>query len=63
MNFFERETAQTVFFETFDEAQNFIKKSNPDEYQIAISSLEDVYFALIGEPSSQNGNGGSPHKK
>jgi len=63
MNFFECETAQTVFFETFDEAQDFIKESNLDEYQIAASSLEDVYFALIGEPLSQNGNGGSPHKK
>lgn len=63
MNFFERETAQTVFFDTFDEAQDFINQTNLDEYQIATSSLEDVYFALVGEPLDQNGNGGSPHQK
>ncbi len=63
VNFFERETPQSVFFETFDEAQDFISRSNIDEYQIATSSLEDVYFALVGEPLSQNGNGDGQHKK
>jgi ABC-2 type transport system ATP-binding protein len=63
MNFAKGETAQTVFFDTFDEAQDFISQTNLDEYQIATSSLEDVYFALVGEPSGQNGNGGGLHKK
>ena len=63
MNFFESETPQTVFFETFDEAQDFISRTDIHEYQIATSSLEDVYFALVGEPLSQNGNGGGQHKK
>jgi ABC-type multidrug transport system ATPase subunit len=62
MNFAKGETAQTVFFDTFIEAQDFISESNLDEYQIATSSLEDVYFSLVGEPLGQNGNGGSPHK-
>lgn len=63
MNFVERETAQTVFFETFIEAQDFIERANLDEYQIATSSLEDVYFALVGEPLGQNGKGDNSHKK
>ena len=55
MNFVERETAQTVFFDSFDAAQTFIGQANLDEYQLASSSLEDVYFALVGEPVSTNG--------
>lgn len=63
MNFLERETPQTIFFETFDEAQKFINRSRVSEYQLAASSLEDVYFALVGEHLSANGNGGNPLKK
>ncbi len=40
--------AETRFFETFGEVQEFIKEAAPTEYQIATSTLEDVYFSLVG---------------
>ena len=40
---------ETRFFKTFDEVRVFIEDSSPDEYQISTSSLEDVYFSLVGE--------------
>ena len=36
------------FFDTFTDVQNFIQKVGPTEYQIATSTLEDVYFSLVG---------------
>jgi ABC-2 type transport system ATP-binding protein len=48
---------QTHFFETFREVEDFIKAAEPAEYQIATSSLEDVYFSLVGKRLGANENG------
>ena len=37
------------FFADFAAAQQFIKAKNIDEYQLSTSSLEDVYFSIVGE--------------
>ncbi len=37
------------FFKDFTSAQDFIRLKKISEYQLATSSLEDVYFSLIGE--------------
>ena len=47
---------ETRFFKTFDEVRIFIEDSRPDEYQISTSSLEDVYFSLVGEQLDLKGN-------
>lgn len=52
---------QTIYFDSFPEAQEFIIRSNVNEYQISTSSLEDVYFSLAGE--RLNGNESKPSKK
>ncbi len=54
------ETPQTLFFDSFGEVQDFIKQVNPTEYQIATSTLEDVYFSLVGR--ALDGNGGRPEQ-
>ena len=41
----------TEFFSDFASAQDFIKTNEIDEYQLATSSLEDVYFSVVGERS------------
>ncbi len=48
---------KTLFFEKFEEVQTFIEEAAPVEYQISTSSLEDVYFSIVGEELSSNGNG------
>src|SRR5947207_5549040 len=40
--------AHTRCFESFGEVQDFIKQKDLAEYQIATSTLEDVYFSLVG---------------
>jgi ABC-type multidrug transport system ATPase subunit len=42
-------SSYTKFFETFDDVQRFIHRESPEEYRVATSSLEDVYFSLLGE--------------
>lgn len=37
------------FFSDFASAREYIKTNAIDEYQVATSSLEDVYFSLVGE--------------
>ncbi len=62
---FGQETAempQTLFFDTFGEVENFIKLREPTEYQIATSTLEDVYFSLVGQDLNGNGEGESLKK-
>lgn len=39
----------TEFFSDFASAQDFIRKNEIYEYQVATSSLEDVYFSVVGE--------------
>lgn len=51
------EMPQTLFFDTFGEVQDFIKLKEPTEYQIATSTLEDVYFSLVGQDLNGNGEG------
>ena len=51
------EMPQTLFFDTFGEVENFIKLREPTEYQIATSTLEDVYFSLVGQDLNGNGEG------
>ena len=47
--------SQTVFFDTFSDVEDFIKTEAPTEYQIATSTLEDVYFSLVGRAVDENG--------
>jgi len=54
--------AHTRFFESFGEVEDFIRQKEPAEYQIATSTLEDVYFSLVGVDLKGNGNGGGPKK-
>ena len=42
------------FFPDFAAAQNFIKTNVIDEYQLSTSSLEDVYFSVVGEQPEAN---------
>ena len=49
---------KTLFFEKFVDVQAFIEENEPVEYQISTSSLEDVYFSLVGEQLNGNGNDG-----
>lgn len=44
------------FFKDFAAAQDFIKAESIDEYQLATSSLEDVYFSLVGEHLDADGD-------
>ena len=53
---------ETLFFESFGEVQAFIQEAEPQEYQIATSSLEDVYFSLVGEQLNGNGGGATTKK-
>ncbi len=48
---------KTLFFEKFEEVQSFIENTAPVEYQISTSSLEDVYFSIVGVELNSNGNG------
>jgi ABC-type multidrug transport system ATPase subunit len=40
---------QIVYFDSFADAQKYIAGKQIKEYQISTSSLEDVYFSLVGE--------------
>lgn len=46
---------ETLYFETFGKVQAFLADAEPEEYQIATSSLEDVYLSLAGEQLEANG--------
>lgn len=51
---------KTVFFQTFSEVQDYLKVAGPAEYQLKTSTLEDVYFSLVGDlPDEEKGNGGA----
>lgn len=45
------------YFSDFAAARDFIKAKKIDEYQLSTSSLEDVYFSLVGEHLEANGGG------
>lgn len=53
----------TEFFKDFAAAQDFIKTRKIDEYQLATSSLEDVYFSLVGEHPQADENGQNSLRK
>jgi ABC-type multidrug transport system ATPase subunit len=48
---------ETRFFDSFGDVRAFIRQAEPAEYQLATSTLEDVYFSLVGADLSANGNG------
>ena len=51
------------FFADFSAAQKFIQTNKFDEYQLSKSSLEDVYFSVIGEHFEAEKNGFEPLSK
>ncbi len=46
-------TPHVAFFKDFEAAQKFIGEKKISEYQLATSTLEDVYFSLVGEKLSE----------
>ncbi|MGI8469789.1 MAG: ABC transporter ATP-binding protein [Pyrinomonadaceae bacterium] len=51
------------FFADFAAARDFIELKKINEYQLATSSLEDVYFSLVGEHSETNANASETAEK
>ena len=51
------------FFEDFSAAQSFIQANKIDEYQLSKSSLEDVYFSVVGKHRESNDIGENELKR
>lgn len=62
-NFTDLTTPRVEYFNSFSEAQDYISRVNLSEYQISTSSLEDVYFTVVGERLGANGNGSGDSQK
>ncbi len=56
------EAGQIRFFDTFEGVRDFLDHEKPAEYQIATSTLEDVYFSLVGSDLNGNGTGNGAKK-